>query len=163
MLPAVRAALRDYDPLMLVRSTTTMDAAIGRTTAGERFRATLSAVFAAAALFLGAVGVYGMLTRTVADRRREIGVRIALGARPRQVQRLVVRETVLSVGLGLIIGIPAAIGAALLLRSLVFEISPTTPSVFVFSAALLVTSATLASALPARRAAKLDPMTILRE
>jgi predicted permease len=163
ILPAVRQTIRDYDPSMIVTSTTTMEELIGETIAHERFRARLSSAFGGAALLLAAIGIYSLAARRVAERRREIGVRVALGARPIHVRRLVLRETLLAVTVGLLLGIPLAVVTSQLVRSLLFEVSPTSPRVFGLAAAVLATVALAATVLPASRASRIDPMLVLRE
>jgi predicted permease len=163
ILPAVRQTIRDYDPSMVVTSTTTMEELVGETIAHERFRARLSAAFGGAALLLAAVGIYSLAARRVAERRREIGVRVALGAGPAHVRRLVVRETLLAIVVGLALGLPAALAASQLTSALLFEVSPTSPRVFAAAAFVLTLTAILATVLPAARASRIDPMRVLRE
>jgi predicted permease len=163
ILPAVRQTIRDYDPSMVVTSTTTMEELVGETIAHERFRARLSAAFGGAALLLAAVGIYSLAARRVAERRREIGVRVALGARPAHVRKLVLRETLLAIAVGLILGVPAALAASQLTSALLFEVSPTSPRVFAAAALVLTLAAILATVLPAARASRIDPMLVLRE
>lgn len=163
ILPAVRQTIRDYDPNMVVTSTTTMEELVGETIAHERFRARLSAAFGGAALLLAAVGIYSLAARRVAERRREIGVRVALGARPAHVRKLVLRETLLAIVVGLALGLPAALAASQLTSALLFEVSPTSPRVFAAAAAVLAVAALAASVLPAARASRIDPMLVLRE
>jgi hypothetical protein len=162
LLPAVRSTLRDYDPNIVVTSTATMDSILKRSIAEEHFRATLSAIYGGAALVLAAVGLYGLAARRVADRRREIGIRIALGARPSDVLGLVLRDALCTVGLGLAAGVPAALVASQATRTLLFGVTPTAPRVFVVAAIVLALAALVATLLPARRAAAIDPMIVLK-
>ena len=161
--PAARRAIADVSPQLVVTSMTTMSSRVEQSVAEERFRATLAAVFGTSALVLAAVGLYGLAARRVADRRREFGVRAALGARPRDVRRLVVRDAALIVSLGLAAGLPAAVAAAQLARSLLFGVTPTAPHVFAAAAVALGVVAAAATALPARRASRIDPVHVLKQ
>ncbi len=163
VLPLVRQTIRAYDPLMVVSSTTTMNDLLSRSIAEERFRALVSAVFGGAALALAAVGLYGLAARRVVERRREIGVRMALGATPRDVRRLVMRDAWTSVGLGILVGVPAAVSASQFGRSLLFGVSPTAPHTFVVATGVLTAAAIAATLFPAVRASRIDPMRALRE
>jgi ABC-type antimicrobial peptide transport system permease subunit len=135
---------------------------VAQSVAEERFRATLSAVFGGGALLLAAVGLYGLAARRVADRRREFGVRVALGARPGDVRRLVLRDAFVIVAIGLAIGLPASFATAQVTRSLLFGVSATAPHVFAITVAVLVSMVMLATILPARRAGRVDPVIALR-
>ena len=136
-----------------------MDASVAR----PRFYTTLLAVFAASALLLAAVGLFGVLSYSVLQRSREIGVRLALGARASQVTRMVVGSALRLVGLGLAIGVIGALAAGQVIRSQLFGVQPTDPLTLGAVAAVLVATALAASYLPARRASTLDPGTVLRE
>jgi ABC-type antimicrobial peptide transport system permease subunit len=127
-----------------------------------RFQVTLVGAFAGIALLLGAVGIFGVVSFATARRTREIGVRMALGARGADVQRLVVTETLRTVGVGLVAGLAGAIAGARLIRALVYGVSATDPLTFVVVPVLVVAVAVLAAVVPARRAAGLDPATVLR-
>ena len=162
-LPALRQAIADANPQVVVTSTHTMEAVFGRTIAQERFRAMLSAGFAGMALMLAAVGLYGVAARRVAERRRELGVRVALGAQPANLRALVLRDTSLTVGLGLAIGLPAAFAASQVTSAFLFGVSPTAPHVFIVASAVLAAAALAATFLPARRASRTDPMLALRD
>jgi predicted permease len=163
LLPSIRNTLRDYDPNMVVTATATMETLLGQSLAEERFRAALSTMFGGAALVLSAVGLYGLCTRRVADRRREIAVRVALGARPANVRALVLADAWRTVGLGLAAGIPAAIAAAQLTRAALAGVAPPAPRLFLVSLAVLAAAALAAMVLPSRRAARIDPMVVLKE
>jgi ABC-type antimicrobial peptide transport system permease subunit len=129
----------------------------------ERFRATLSLMFGSAALVLAAVGLYGLAARRVADRRREIGVRVALGARPVDIRRLVIGDAVRTIAVGRSLGFPVAYVASRVTGTLLYGVSPTAPHVFATAAAVLAVSAFAATLLPARRAAAIDPLVVLKE
>ncbi len=121
------------------------------------FVARLSSFFAALALLLACVGLYGITSYAVAGRTREIGVRMALGARPRDVLWLVVREALLLVAAGLLLGVPAAVGSSRLLRSMLFQVSSVDPGALALSIAVLAAVGIAAAYLPARRATRVDP------
>jgi putative ABC transport system permease protein len=140
-----------------------METLVARSMAEERFRALLATIFGAAALVLAAVGLYGLAARRVADRRREIAVRVALGARPVDVRRLIVSDALRTIALGLLVGLPAAFAASQVTQTLLFGVTPTAPRVFATAAAVLALAAVLATILPARRAAAIDPMVVLKE
>jgi ABC-type antimicrobial peptide transport system permease subunit len=123
---------------------------------------TLLGVFSAVALVLAALGIYGVLAYSVAQRTREIGVRMALGARESTVATMVVRESLGVVGIGLAIGIVGALALTRVLASLLFDISPTDPLTFVAVTLGLGAVAVAASYLPARRASSVDPIVALR-
>jgi len=122
----------------------------------------LMSLFAAVALGLTSVGIYGVVSYSVARRVHEIGVRMALGARPATVVGLVVRQGMAPVVLGLAVGIVAALALSRLLTKMLFGVSPHDPRTLVVVAVLLVAVALLASYLPARRATRVDPLTALR-
>ncbi len=163
MLPAVRAALWDLDPDLPLLQTTTMRAAFAENDARRRFATGLIGAFAALALGLGAVGVFGVLSCAMAERRREIGIRIALGAEPGRVAGSLVRGTMGYVLTGAAIGLAVAAAATRFLRSLLFAVEPTDPVTFAAVAVLLLAVAALAAWLPARRASRLDPLAVLRD
>ena len=119
--------------------------------------------FAVIGLALAALGVYGVLAYYVAQRKRELGIRIALGATRAALVALVLRQSLLPIVLGLVLGVAGAIGAGRLLTSFLYDVRPTDPRVIASVAALLVAVSIVASWLPARRAAMVDPLTALRE
>jgi putative ABC transport system permease protein len=114
------------------------------------------------ALLLAAVGIYGLLAYGVAQRRREIGIRLALGARPSQVSGTVVRRGLRLAAVGLAIGLPAAAGTGRLLQSLLFDTRPGDPLTYLAVAAVVALASTAAAAVPARRATRVDPALALR-
>ena len=130
--------------------------------ARPRLIMSLLLVFAAVGLVLGAVGVYGVIAYAVGERRREIGVRLALGAEPGRVALSVLVQGVRYAALGVAIGLAGSLGVTRLMRSLVFGVSPTDPATFVALSVFLVVVAALASYLPARDAARTDPMVAMR-
>ncbi len=161
-LPAARAALRELNASVPLLRIQTLDELVSRSVAGPRFYALLLGCFAATALALAALGVFGVLSYAVAQRSREIGVRLALGARPGDVLRMVLREAMTLAGLGLAIGAAGALALGRGLGSLLYDLAPSDPFAFAGAMAALALAALLASALPARRAARLDPLTALR-
>jgi len=133
-----------------------------QTFAPHRFQMALFSAFAGLALVLAAVGIYGVMAQFVAQRTHEIGVRIALGARPRDVLRLVFGEVLRLALLGAALGLAVALGFTRLLRSLLYGISPADPMAFVSVVALLMGVVLFACYVPARRAMRVDPMVALR-
>jgi putative ABC transport system permease protein len=127
-----------------------------------RFNMTLLAAFAALALVLASVGIYGVLSYSVSRRVREIGIRMALGAGRREVMKLVVGEGMATALIGIAAGLAAAVALTRLLASMLYGVRPTDPMTFLASALLLAAVSLLASYIPARRATKVDPMAALR-
>ena len=128
----------------------------------ENMIATLTTLFGVLGLVLAAVGLYGVMAYTVEQRTSEIGVRMALGADRAQVMKMVLRSAFSQIGIGLAIGIPAAIGAGQLMKSQLFGVQAWDPIMLLLAALMLGLAALLASAIPARRAARVQPMTALR-
>jgi putative ABC transport system permease protein len=162
-VPAMmRAAMRRVDPDQPLANVRTMDQVVGRTAVPRRLAAKAVTGFSVIALSLAALGLYGTLSRSVVRRSREIGVRMALGARRSDVLSLFVQRGLRLSGLGLILGLVAALPLTPLLSSLLFETAPRDPVAIVVVPLVLVSVALLASFIPARRAAKVDPMVALR-
>jgi putative ABC transport system permease protein len=128
-----------------------------------RFLATLLGLFAALAVTLATIGVYGVLSYAVARKTRDIGVRIALGADARQVLRLVAREGTTLIGAGIAVGVALALLSSRWLSSLLFEVTPADPVSLGGSVILVLTVAALATLIPARRAIRIDPLAALRQ
>ena len=158
----VRAAIREVLPRQPILQIVPMDDKVDAAAATPRFFTTLVSVFGALALMLAAVGLYGVVAYVVRQREREIGVRMALGATPAQVVGLMLRRGMAPVLAGLAVGIPLALLATRLLRSLLYEVSASDPLTFVGVAALLAAVALVASWVPSRRAARVDPAVTLR-
>ncbi|HEY2799077.1 MAG TPA: ABC transporter permease [Chthoniobacterales bacterium] len=158
----VRNAIWEVDKDQPVSDIRTMDDIVSAAVARQRFSMLLLAVFAALALVLAAVGIYGVMSYAVAQRTREIGIRMALGAQRSDILRMTVAQGLKLVGLGLVIGLAAAFLLTRVMASLLFGISATDPLTFLSISLVLLSVAVLASYLPARRATKVDPMIALR-
>ena len=159
---SVRAIVRDIDPSLPLFGVEPMTVTLSESMAQRRFTMLLLGIFASVALALAVVGVHGILTYTVAQRKREIGIRMALGADRRKVQQLILGRGVLLTMGGLGIGLIGALVGTRAMRSLLFAVSPTDPGTIAAVGILLAVVAVVASYLPARRAAKVDPMEALR-
>jgi len=129
----------------------------------ERLIASLASLFGLLAVFLACVGLYGLLAYQVSRKTNEIGIRMALGAGRLQIAGMILRQASLMVLAGLVVGIPAAIGVASLLRSQLYGLAPDDPMTILFAVSLMTAVASLASYLPARRAMRVDPMVALRQ
>src|SRR5437016_5225562 len=162
MASAVRKEIAALDSGVPTYQVATMDQLLSASVANERFNLFLLVLFAALALGLAAVGIYGVLAFGVSRRSREIGIRLALGARPRDVLRLVVRQGMQLVIAGVLLGIAGALALTRLMASLLYGVSPTDPATFVVVSALLPMVALIACYFPARRAMHVDPMVALR-
>lgn len=159
---ALRAAARDIDAAVPITNLRTQEQQIDRLFAQERLFASLCSVFGGLALLLCAVGLYGLMSYSVVRRTGEIGLRMALGALPRTVLAMVVRESLGLVVLGVLLGLGAAWGATHLITSLLFGLTGTDPVSYAVGALALLVVGTLACLLPARRAARIAPMQALR-
>jgi predicted permease len=162
VVAAVRAEVARVDPEVAASSARPMEEALSATLAPRRFNLLLVGTFAVVALVLAVTGLYTVTSQLVTRRTREIGIRIALGARPRQVLRLVLEESVLLVTGGLCLGALGAYAVGHLLEGLLFDVARTDGSTFALVSGALVATALLASYVPARRALRLDPTTALR-
>jgi predicted permease len=159
---AMQAVLREVDRDQPVESIAAMDSVIAATTAEPEFQARLLGAFAMMALALAAVGIYGVLAYSVAQRTREIGLRVALGAQHADMVRMLVRGALLLIGAGIAIGGAGALALTRVLERFLFEVKPSDPVVFVTMAMTLACVALGASWIPARRAMKVDPMVALK-
>ncbi len=160
LFAAVRRQIYELEPTSDVR---TEDQGLAETLAPRRFQVLLSGLSAAVALVLAAVGVYGVIAYSVSRRTHEIGIRVALGARPRDVLLMVVRQGMALAFVSVFIGLAVALAVTRVLKGLLFELSVTDPPTFTLIAALMLGVAFLACYLPARGATKVDPMIALRQ
>jgi putative ABC transport system permease protein len=162
IVKAVGARLKSVDPDMEASGPATLEDRVGRQLRRPRFNLLLIGVFAAFALGLTVVGVYGVIAASVAGRTREIGVRVALGSTASQVVGMVLREGMVLVGLGLGIGLVAAIWLTRFAAKLLYGVTPGDIATRVVVVALVAAAALLACFIPARRATKVDPLVALR-
>jgi len=161
---AVRSEVRNIEPGAAILNVNSMDEMISQTPASfmRRFPALLISIFAAVALLLASIGIYGVVSYSVSQQTHFIGIRMALGASPADILKMVMKQGVVLALLGVGIGVTAAFGLMRLLRDLLFEVKTTDVSTFVFVSAVLFVVALLACFLPARRATKVDPLVALR-
>jgi predicted permease len=159
----MRAKVREIDPGIAIFATSTMESAVDESYDNRRAVMLLLAAFAGLALFLSALGIYGVLAYDVSQRTREIGVRGALGASHGQIVGLILRQGIWKAGLGVVIGLTGSFMLSRYMTSLLFEVKPTDPVVYVVVSLVLIGVALLASWLPARRAAMIDPLVALRD
>jgi putative ABC transport system permease protein len=162
LTPQVRRALAQIDSSLPLFSVRTMDQVIADNAQGQQFFSLLVGSFAALAMVLAAVGIYGVLSYAVTERTREIGIRISLGASRGRVLGEVMREGMRLAAIGLVAGMAGAFASGRVLASFLHEVTPADPTVLVLTAGLLAVVALVACYLPARRAARLDPMAALR-
>ena len=158
----LRAALSELDPDIPLSDVRTMEEALGDRAAQRRLTMLLVGSFALLALTLGAVGVYGVMAHLVMQRHREIGIRIALGALPREILGLVLSQGLWLTGAGIALGLLGAMASTRLLAGLLFGVEPTDLATFLATATTLATVAIAAAFLPALRATRTDPITALR-
>jgi len=159
---AIREAVRAIDKDQPIDKLTTMSSVVSSSIGARRFYMQLLGVFAALAFILAGVGIYGVVAYSVAQRTREIGIRVALGAQSRDVLGLVLKEALRLTLFGVALGLAGAFAATRVLRSLLFEVKPTDPATFICLSLLLMFVALLASYIPARRATRVDPLVALR-
>jgi putative ABC transport system permease protein len=159
---AVRRIIHEQDPDVFVSTLQPMQSLIGKGLAQPRFNMILLAIFASVAMLLAAVGIYGVIAYSVAQRTREIGIRMALGAQRTDMLRMVLRQSLSVVGIGLVLGLAAAFAATRLLASLLYGVGATDLFTYASVVFLLGATALFASYIPARRAMKVDPMIALR-
>jgi putative ABC transport system permease protein len=159
---AIERAIWQVNNSQAVTNIETLEEIKSESVAPARLRTTLLAIFAGIALLLAAVGIYGVVSYSVAQRVREMAIRLAVGASPRDLLKLVIGRTMLLVLVGLALGAGAAVALTRVLASLLYETSPTDPVTWVITGAMLAAVALLASYFPARRVTKVDPLTILR-
>jgi predicted permease len=163
LAPAIAREVRATDANQPFADPKPLDAYLSQSVAQRRFSLTLLGVFSGLALVLAALGIYGVLAYSVAQRTREIGIRMALGARDSTVARMVVREALGVVGVGLAVGVAGAVALTRVLGTLLYDVSPTDPLTFTAVTLALGAVAVTASYFPARRAARVDPIVALRQ
>jgi putative ABC transport system permease protein len=162
MTTAITKEIQALDPDMPVYDVNTMDQRLYDSLARRRFAMFLLGVFAVTASILAAIGIYGVMAYSVNERTHEIGIRLALGAQPGNVLQLVILQALILTSLGIAIGLAGAIAVTRIMASLLFGVSATDAVTFLLTALVLGSVAVLASYIPARRAAKVDPMVALR-
>jgi predicted permease len=160
--PAIRRAFKSVDPTLVMFDVKSMDNFLNGPLSGPRLSALLLSAFGLAALMLAAVGLYGVMSSIVRERTREIGIRLALGATPELVRRAVLRQALVVAGVGAIVGLAGALATTRLLKSLLFEVSPTDPISLAIVCGVLIAAAAAAAYIPARRATRVDPASALR-
>jgi putative ABC transport system permease protein len=162
LVNSIVTIVRNQDPLLAVADIRTMEQVVGDSVAQRRVTMMMLAIFAAAALVLAAVGIYGVIAYSVTQRTQEIGIRMALGARQADVLRMVVGNAMLLTGIGIAIGAAAGVMLTRLIRELLFEVHTSDPITFIAVGIVLATVALAASFFPGRRAARVDPLVALR-
>jgi putative ABC transport system permease protein len=162
VVEGIRAEIRRAAPDLPIQSTVTMDEAVAASVAQPRFRMLLLVLFAMTATLIATCGIYGLMAYAVTQRRREIGVRMALGAERRDVLRLVLTRALRIVVAGLIVGLAGAAGVTRVLQRFLFGVTPTDPIAFTIVTLLLMAVGLMAAWLPARRATRIDPCAALR-
>jgi ABC-type antimicrobial peptide transport system permease subunit len=160
--PELKHAVAQLDPNLPVYDVSTMEERLSKSMSTRTFDMLMLGIFAAVALIVAGVGVYGVVSYAVSQRVHEFGIRVALGAGPADLVRLVLGQGMRLAALGVIVGIVGAIGVTRWLKTLLYEIKPTDPLTMVAVAALMTAVALLACYIPARRAMRVDPMVALR-
>ena len=162
LLPFLRAAVRHVDPAIAIARPQRLRNLFDQSIASQRMMATLVGLFGSIALVLASVGLYGVMAHLAGQRRTEIGIRLALGARPTTILSLILGEGLRLVAMGAVIGLAAALAASRLLESQLYGVSPTDPLTFAAVCLLLAVVAIFACLIPARRAMRVDPAVALR-
>jgi predicted permease len=162
MIPALRSRILSVDQYTAITQVRTLNDLVSESVAQPRFYTLMLAIFAATALTLAAVGIYGLMAYSVSRRTHEIGIRIALGAETTRVLRLVVGHGLALIAAGVVIGLAGAVALTRLMTGLLFGVSATDPSVFALVSLTLITVALVACFVPARKASRIDPMVALR-
>jgi putative ABC transport system permease protein len=158
---SIRAEMRTVDPEIPLARINTIEQLVEESVAQPKFRTFLVGVFSAVAMMLAAIGIYGVVAYSVAQRTHEIGIRMALGALPADVMRLVVRQGMSLTLAGVVIGLVGAFALTRVMSNLLFGVGANDPATFIAISLLLILVSFLACYLPARRAARLDPMVAL--
>ena len=160
--PGVRAALRTVDPALPTSDYQTLDQIVDRSVSPRRFILLLIGAFSVTALLLASIGIYGVISYSVSQQTQEIGIRMAMGASAVQVQGRIVMKTLILASAGILVGMVGAFMVSRLMASQLYGIGPTDPLTFVAITLLLALISVLAGHLPARRASRIDPMSVLR-
>jgi ABC-type antimicrobial peptide transport system permease subunit len=159
----IRAAVAAIDPTQPITDLRSMDAVVAASTRQRQLALTLFAAFAVLSVLLSAAGIYGVLSGSVAERTREIGLRSALGASSADLLRMILSRGLRLAGAGIVLGLVGAYAVTRYLRTLLFDIAPTDAPVLIGASVLLLLVAVVACLVPARRAVRVDPMVALRE
>ncbi|HEU4930904.1 MAG TPA: FtsX-like permease family protein, partial [Pyrinomonadaceae bacterium] len=159
---AVRREVQAVDPAQPIYAVQTMNLVIENTVRDKSLNTTLLSVFAGVSLLLAVIGVYGVMSYTVAQHTREIGIRMALGARPRSILKLIMGRGVVLVSVGVLVGVLASFVLTRFIENMLFGVTPTDPLTFVVIVTILGVVALLACLIPARRAMRVDPIVVLR-
>ena len=162
VVSAVRREVKAIDPAMPIFEVKTMDQFLERAMMGPRLSALLAAPAGVLATVIAALGLYGVMAYSVSRRTREVGIRMAIGAAPLNIVRMVMRQGMTMAGVGLVIGLAAALAGTRFIEILLFGVTPTDPLVFAGVPLLLAAVAAMACYIPARRAIKVDPLSALR-
>jgi ABC-type antimicrobial peptide transport system permease subunit len=162
LVPSIRRIAADLDSNVPLADIKTQRVQLAESIAQERLFAALGSSLALLAVLLACIGLYGLLAYNVTRRTNELGIRMALGATGRNVAWPILREALMLAALGIALGLPVALALARVTRSLIFGIEPRDPATMIAAALLLLAVATLAAWIPARRAARIDPMEALR-
>jgi putative ABC transport system permease protein len=162
LVSGVRAKIAEIDPYLPVTSTASMESIVATSVAQPRVLSQFVGIFAGFALLLAAIGIYGVMAYSVAARTQEMGIRMSLGAEPRDIVKLVMGQGMRLALIGVAIGIAASLALTRLISTLLFGVSATDPLAFSVAAVVLVTTALVACYLPARRATRVDPIVVLR-
>jgi putative ABC transport system permease protein len=163
VLGAVRGAIATVDPEVAFYNVRTMKQQVADSVAQPRLRSVLLAVFSTVALILASLGLYGVIACSVAERKKEIGIRIALGAEPSEVRWMVIAQALKLTAIGLIVGLAGAAAATRLIEGFLFGVGANDPLTYLMTCAVFIAIAILASYFPARRAMRVDPIVALRE
>jgi ABC-type antimicrobial peptide transport system permease subunit len=163
LLATVQRGVRELDPRIDVSDVRTIETVIGQSLFGATIGVGLLTLFGFISLALASLGLYGAVAHSVNQRKREIGIRMALGAKHASVVRLVLRQGLTPVAIGMALGGVASLGVGLALSSVLFGVEPTDPLSLAGASAALGVAATAAGLLPARRASRIDPLIVLRE
>ena len=162
LINAIRLTVSKIDPEQAIHNIGTMEQRLSQSIAPQRFVALLLSLFATLALIQALIGIYGVMSYAVTQRRQELGIRMALGARPGDILSLVLRRGMKLTLIGMALGLIGAVASTRLLRDMLFGIKPVDPLTFAAMTLLLMCISVVACFLPARRATKVDPMNVLR-